>query len=106
MEQSAIKKQILELSRDESQDNKRCIDCGSPHPQWSSVTNSVFLWLALSCSRLSFELILCGIVYNVREFIEVSGSISGTSRDITAVSSSITLRLQFCSICDDGHLET
>ncbi|KZS94110.1 ArfGap-domain-containing protein [Sistotremastrum niveocremeum HHB9708] len=43
MSDAQLKKEISDFSKREDLDNKRCFDCGSPHPQWASANNAVFL---------------------------------------------------------------
>ncbi|KAJ1958678.1 Zn finger-containing GTPase- Activating Protein for ARF [Dipsacomyces acuminosporus] len=46
MADAAIKRSLLELQRKEG--NKTCMDCGSPNPQWASVSLGTFF--CLNCS--------------------------------------------------------
>jgi len=39
----ALERQIIEFSKDVEQDNDHCFDCQTPHPQWASANNAVFL---------------------------------------------------------------
>jgi len=38
-----LERQILDFSKDIDQENNHCFDCQSPHPQWASANNAVFL---------------------------------------------------------------
>ncbi|KAI9000810.1 ArfGap-domain-containing protein [Trametes punicea] len=45
MDQAAARKTLQELIKREDLDNKRCIDCNNPNPQWASLSFAVFLCL-------------------------------------------------------------
>ncbi|KAF7800133.1 hypothetical protein EIP86_011378 [Pleurotus ostreatoroseus] len=45
MDQAVAKKTLQDLLKNESLDNKHCVDCGSPNPQWATVSFAVFLCL-------------------------------------------------------------
>lgn len=38
-----LERQILDFSKDIDQENNHCFDCQTPHPQWASANNAVFL---------------------------------------------------------------
>jgi len=38
-----LERRIMEFSKDIEQENDRCFDCQTPHPQWASANNAVFL---------------------------------------------------------------
>lgn len=40
---AALEREVIDLSKDVEQDNAQCFDCQSPHPQWASANNAVFL---------------------------------------------------------------
>ncbi|KAK7676885.1 hypothetical protein QCA50_020141 [Cerrena zonata] len=50
MDQTVAKKTLQELIKREDLDNKRCIDCNNPNPQWASVSFAVFM--CLQCAGL------------------------------------------------------
>ncbi|KAJ3537465.1 hypothetical protein NM688_g6685 [Phlebia brevispora] len=45
MDQTVAKRTLQELIKNEELENKRCIDCNNPNPQWASVSFAVFLCL-------------------------------------------------------------
>ncbi|EIW61669.1 ArfGap-domain-containing protein [Trametes versicolor FP-101664 SS1] len=45
MDQTVARKTLQELIKREDLDNKRCIDCSNPNPQWASLSFAVFLCL-------------------------------------------------------------
>ncbi|KAI1796177.1 ArfGap-domain-containing protein [Ganoderma leucocontextum] len=45
MDQSVARKTLQELIKREDLDNKKCIDCRNPNPQWASLSFAVFLCL-------------------------------------------------------------
>ncbi|TFK85435.1 ArfGap-domain-containing protein [Polyporus arcularius HHB13444] len=45
MDQTLARKTLQELIKREDLDNKRCIDCNNPNPQWASLSFAVFLCL-------------------------------------------------------------
>ena len=56
MDQAAARKILMELVKREDLDNKKCIDCGNPNPQWASLRSA--LHLALHRLRSQFECVL------------------------------------------------
>ncbi|KAI0772132.1 ArfGap-domain-containing protein [Trametes elegans] len=45
MDQAVARKTLQELIKREDLDNKRCVDCANPNPQWASLSFAVFLCL-------------------------------------------------------------
>ncbi|KAI0751010.1 ArfGap-domain-containing protein [Daedaleopsis nitida] len=45
MDQTVARKTLQDLIKREDLDNKRCIDCNNPNPQWASLSFAVFLCL-------------------------------------------------------------
>ncbi|THH30688.1 hypothetical protein EUX98_g3510 [Antrodiella citrinella] len=45
MDQTLARKTLQELIKREDLDNKKCIDCSNPNPQWASLSFAVFLCL-------------------------------------------------------------
>ncbi|KAI0774478.1 hypothetical protein C8Q74DRAFT_1270336 [Fomes fomentarius] len=45
MDQAVARKTLQDLIKREDLDNKRCIDCNNPNPQWASLSFAVFLCL-------------------------------------------------------------
>ncbi|KAK0491314.1 ArfGap-domain-containing protein [Armillaria novae-zelandiae] len=45
MDQTAAKKTLQELVKREDLGNRACVDCGSPNPQWASLSFAVFMCL-------------------------------------------------------------
>ncbi|KAG2369709.1 ArfGap-domain-containing protein [Suillus spraguei] len=45
MDQVAAKKFLQELIKREDLNNKTCVDCGNPNPQWASVSFAIFMCL-------------------------------------------------------------
>ncbi|KAI9068513.1 ArfGap-domain-containing protein [Trametes sanguinea] len=45
MDQTVARKTLQDLIKREDLDNKRCIDCSNPNPQWASLSFAVFLCL-------------------------------------------------------------
>ncbi|KAI0082368.1 ArfGap-domain-containing protein [Panus rudis PR-1116 ss-1] len=45
MDQAVARRTLQELIKREDLDNKRCIDCNNPNPQWASLSFAVFLCL-------------------------------------------------------------
>ncbi|TFY58358.1 hypothetical protein EVJ58_g6466 [Rhodofomes roseus] len=45
MDQAVAKRTLQELIKREELDNKKCIDCSNPNPQWASLSFAVFLCL-------------------------------------------------------------
>ncbi|KAI0375870.1 ArfGap-domain-containing protein [Pilatotrama ljubarskyi] len=45
MDQAVARKTLQDLIKREDLDNKRCIDCSNPNPQWASLSFAVFLCL-------------------------------------------------------------
>lgn len=40
MDQAVAKKTLQDLIKNEELDNKRCVDCNNPNPQWASVRSA------------------------------------------------------------------
>ncbi|KAH9943235.1 ArfGap-domain-containing protein [Epithele typhae] len=45
MDQTAAKKILNELIKRDDLENKKCLDCGNPNPQWASVSFAIFFCL-------------------------------------------------------------
>jgi len=50
MDQTLARKTLQELIKREDLDNRKCIDCGNPNPQWASLSFAVFM--CLQCAGL------------------------------------------------------
>ncbi|KAH9948410.1 ArfGap-domain-containing protein [Amylocystis lapponica] len=54
MDQVAARKTLQDLIKRDDLDNKRCVDCANPNPQWASISFAVFICLQCAGTHRGF----------------------------------------------------
>ncbi|TCD67563.1 Zn finger-containing GTPase- Activating Protein for ARF [Steccherinum ochraceum] len=83
MDQPTARKILQELIKREDLDNKKCIDCGNPNPQWASLRRAFSDVNWCICCDVALQ---SSYVFNVLESIEGSAYMLGEQSFVRSVS--------------------